>query len=122
MRYLIITITSSIITHSASMAQALKIGFTISPTLRAVYYKSKTEFKKPWGNVTGDEYALMGWDAGIRIEKPLKRWGVATGVYISLNDFQHGPVTTRNVQSNKSNSITNVINHFVCILHPHLIQ
>lgn len=122
MRYFIITIVFLIITHSAPVAQALKVGVTIGPTSRDLYHKNRTEFKKPWGNYNAYEYALLGWDAGLRIEKPLKRWGVATGVYISLKGFQHGPVNTRNVQTNKPNSITYVNYHFEFIEVPLLIK
>lgn len=122
MRYFIITITFLIITHSAPVAQVLKVGVTIGPTSRDLYHKNRTEFKKPWGNYNAYEYALLGWDAGLRIEKPLKRWGVATGVYISLKGFQHGPVHSDYPRTNERNATTYVKYHFEFIEVPLLIK
>lgn len=121
MRCLIIIIALFFI-YNTSWAQGLKVGLAISPTLRGLYYKDKTEFKKPWGNVTGEEYTLLGWDAGLRIEKPFGRWAVASGVYYSFKGFQHGPVNTRNVQTNKPNSTTYVNYHFEFIEVPLLVK
>src|SRR5690554_6019978 len=117
----IITIAILII-PSVSLAQGFKVGLSIGPTSRDVYYKNKTAFEKPWGNITGKEYALLGWDAGLSIEKPLGRWAVASGVYYSFKGFQHGPVNSRNVQTNKPNATTYVNYHFEFIEVPLLMK
>lgn len=117
----IITIAILII-PSVSLAQGLKVGLSIGPTSRDLHHKNRTEFKKPWANNNSKEYALLGWDTGLSIEKPLGRWAVASGVYYSFKGFQHGPVYSTYPRTNERNATTYVNYHFEFIEVPLLVK
>lgn len=106
-----------------SLAQGMKVGVVIAPTLRNLYIKNETLFKKPWANINGKEYALLGWDFGLSIEKPISpKWSLASGVYFSLKGFQHGPVNSLKPFSNERSATTYVNYHFEFLEAPLLIK